>query len=224
MKPTGASSSLDTRYGLAPWPARDTGSVPNPTLLTHRGQSNPELEDPKRFDPDIRRLLTAGRQAEASFDARRKHRRTRGACWLVLGLLALLPAALVTLMPERVVSTIPATAALYGAFGQTVNVYGIEIRSVDVQNLLLDGHRVISVKGEIVNIAETQRKIPWLRFGLRSADGREVYNWKLDTAARPLRSGETRHFTTRLASPPETAARIEIRFAHAHEIGSNDQP
>ena len=145
-------------------------------------------------------------------------------CWLLLGLFAMVPGAFLAAMPDRVVAALPASAALYQTAGRAVNVYGVEIRSVVVQNLLLDGQRLMSVKGEIVNVSTISRKIPWLRFGLRRADGREVYHWQLETDARPLRPGETRTFTTRLAAPPETASRIEIRFAHADEIGSNMAP
>ncbi len=32
------------------------------------------------------------------------------------------------------------------------------------------------------------------------------------------------NFVTRVAAPPETAKIVEIRFAHAEEIGSNAAP
>lgn len=226
MLPHGATPSRDDRSSPAPLPAKGAGQRHDAHDIKPLpyGDSAFRPQPLDLLDPDIRRLLAAGRQAEAHFNDQRKRRRTQLACWLGLGLFALLPGGLLAAMPDRVVATLPATAALYQTVGRTVNVYGVEIRSVDVQNLLLDGQRVMSVKGEIVNVSQFSRKIPWLRFGLRRADGREVYHWQLDTDARPLRPGETRTFTTRLAAPPETATRIEIRFAHADEIGSNTAP
>ena len=41
------------------------------------------------------------------------------------------------------------------------------------------------------------------------------------TGARPLNAGEITNFVTRVASPPEAAKKLEIRFARADEIGSN---
>jgi hypothetical protein len=81
------------------------------------------------------------------------------------------------------------------------------------------GH--VTVKGEIANITGGERKIPSLRFGLSDNFGNEVYHWSLDSGTRPLRAGEITSFVTRVASPPETTKDIEIRFAHADEIGSN---
>jgi hypothetical protein len=77
---------------------------------------------------------------------------------------------------------------------------------------------VLAIKGEIVNVAGSERKIPWLLFQLAADDGAEVYRWTLDSGTRPLKSGEATSFVTRVASPPEQASNILIRFAHADEI------
>jgi hypothetical protein len=105
-----------------------------------------------------------------------------------------------------------------------VNIYGLEIRNVELQHLLVDGERMIAVKGEVRNVSASSRKIPWLRFGLTSTGSKEVYSWQLDTGARPLRPGEATGFTTRVASPPENAQALQIRFARSDEIGSNKSP
>jgi hypothetical protein len=59
---------------------------------------------------------------------------------------------------------------------------------------------------------------------LKSAEHKEVYQWQLDTESRPLRPGESKSFITRIASPPEAASTVEIRFARAEEISSNATP
>jgi hypothetical protein len=61
---------------------------------------------------------------------------------------------------------------------------------VDLQHIIVDGRNVIAVKGELANTSSIVRKIPWLRFGLRSNDDTEVYHWTLDTEVRPLNPGE----------------------------------
>jgi predicted Zn finger-like uncharacterized protein len=185
---------------------------------------SPVIEPPAPPEPDIRQLMAASREAQEAFLRRRKHKRVAAAAWLGLALVAASPAGIALSFPETVVSAFPATIRFYGWMGREVNIYGLKIKGVDVQHLLIDGRTVIAIKGELVNISDRDRKIPWLRFGLKSADHAEVYHWQLDTESRPLRPGEAKGFVTRVAAPPESASTIEIRFARADEIGSNVAP
>jgi predicted Zn finger-like uncharacterized protein len=175
-------------------------------------------------DFEIRRLVDATRDAQESFAAKRKRRQALMAAWLSLGLVASSPVALALAFPETVVKAAPATISLYQKLGKDVNIYGLAIRRIDMQHMVVDGKRVIAIKGEIANISSSVRKIPWLRFGLKDPAGAEVYTWQLDTNARPLNPGENTNFVTRIASPPETAGNVEIRFARAEELGSTTSP
>jgi len=123
------------------------------------------------------------------------------------------------LFPEQVVSAAPVTLKAYQRLGYDINVYGLDIRRIERQHAIVNGTRVLSVKGEILNISGDTRKLPWLRFALEDDGGKELYSWTLDTAARPLRPGETTTFTTRVQAPPETSTHLKIRFAKADEIG-----
>ena len=199
--------------------ARVVDVLPETVLPLRAAESQPALPD-----PEVRRLVSAGRQAQEVFLLRRRRRRAAVAAWFGLGLFALSPAAIALAVPEKVVAAAPASIGFYDWLGRSVNIYGLEIRAVELQHLLVDGERVIAVKGEIVNVSTAERKIPWMRFGLRAADKTEVYQWQLDTGQRPLRPGEARSFLTRVASPPENATGVEIRFARANEIGSNTIP
>lgn len=178
------------------------------------------------FEPDfeIRRLVNATREAQETFATRRKRRRVMAAAWLGLAMVGFTPAVYALSFPVSVVKAAPAAIVLYNWLGRDVNIYGLVIRKIEMQHLLVEGKRVISIKGEIANISSSPQKIPWLRFGLRDAKLAEVYNWQLDTNARPLNPGENTNFVTRIASPPETAGEVEIRFARADEIGSNTAP
>ena len=178
------------------------------------------------FEPDqeIRRLVEATRQAQEEFAAKRRIRNRRLAGWATFAASVAAPFAVAAALPEVVVATAPATIAAYRAIGQEVNIYGLELRRVELQHMLVDGTRVLAVKGEIANISGRERKIPWLRFGLKGTDNAEVYSWTLDPGARPLRAGEITNFVTRVASPPETAKNVEIRFAHSNEISSTAAP
>jgi len=176
-----------------------------------------------RFEPEseIRRLVDATRSAQEQFEARRRRRRLTASGWLALALAVASPPALALALPEWTVKIAPASIALYDWIGRDVNIYGLEIRSVDMQHLETNGTRVLSIKGDIVNTSHDVRKIPWLRFGLKNQESAEVYTWQLNTNARPLNPGESTTFVTRIASPPERAGQVEIRFAHLSEINSN---
>ena len=101
----------------------------------------------------------------------------------------------------------PAAARLYEKAGIKVNIYGLEVRRVEQEHVIVDGIRVLAIKGEIVNVSDVDRKIPALALQpagptrtARSMPGRS------NSAVRPLRPGETTSFSTRVASPPEAAA------------------
>ncbi|MBI2718706.1 MAG: hypothetical protein HYX36_08080 [Rhizobiales bacterium] len=175
------------------------------------------------FEPDheVRRLIEASRQAQDNFAAKRAARRRRVLHWGIFAAATLAPLVVAAALPEQIVRIAPATIAVYEAMGRDINIYGLDLRRVEMQHMIVEGARVLAVKGEIANISGSDRKIPSLRFGLRDASGIEVYQWVVDAAARPLRPGESTSFVSRVASPPETARTIEIRFAHADEIGSN---
>jgi len=178
------------------------------------------------FEPDseVKRLVEASRRAREAFAVKKQQRLGRLRGWAILGACMLAPVAAAASFPEAVVGMAPVTVRAYVAMGYSVNVYGLEVRRIEQQYAIVDGVRVLSIKGEISNVSNSTQKIPWLRFGLKDGQQLEVYKWTLDTGARPLRAGESTNFVTRVASPPETAKNLQIRFAHRDEIGSNPSP
>lgn len=171
-------------------------------------------------DTEVRRLVEASRLAQEAFREKRAKRLKRLRGWAILGTLALSPIAAAAAFPVQLVKLAPVASKAYESIGIPINIYGLDIRRVDQQHAIVDGTRVLTVKGEVSNITGSEKKIPWLRFGLVDGAGQEVYHWLLDTSARPLRPGEMTGFVTRVASPPESAKKLKIRFAHADEIGS----
>ncbi len=174
-------------------------------------------------DQEIRRLVDATRQAEEAFALKRKRRRTALAAWSALALVLGSPGVYALSFPESTVRLVPASITLYDWMGKRINVYGLDLRKIEMEHLLTEGQRVIAIKGEILNVSGGARKIPWLRFGLKDPSGKEIYSWQLETNIRPLNAGESTAFVTRIAAPPEGAQDVEIRFARADEIGSNTQ-
>lgn len=173
---------------------------------------------------DVQRLVEAAKLAKEKFAARKSARVKKLSAWASLGLLCFVPLVTAAFMPEQIVALAPITIKAYDQFGIEVNLYGLDIRRVAQENKIVDGTHVLMIKGEISNSTNSVRKIPWLRFALLGETSQELYAWTLDTAARPLRPGETTSFVTRVAAPPEMAKNLQIRFAHADEIGSNPSP
>jgi predicted Zn finger-like uncharacterized protein len=173
---------------------------------------------------DVQRLVEAARGAQEEFKLMRKARVKRLTSWASLGVLFVLPFLGAALMPETVVAAAPVTIKAYDKLGFSVNIYGLDIRRVEQEHKIINGARVLMIKGEISNATGDIRRIPWLRFGLQDEDGKELYTWNLDTASRPLRAGETTSFVTRVAAAPELSKILEIRFAHSNEISSTAKP
>ncbi|MCA0432030.1 MAG: zinc-ribbon domain-containing protein [Proteobacteria bacterium] len=174
--------------------------------------SEPEIE--------ARRLAEIAREAQDRFESERAARRRNLKRWSLFAAFLLVPVAAAAAFPERVVKLAPVTYRAYETLGYDINLYGLEIRKVERQHAIIDGTRVLSIRGDIGNISNDVKKIPWLRFALVGADGKELYTWTLDTASRPLPPGQLTTFTTRVAAPPEAAQNLQIRFAKADEIGS----
>jgi hypothetical protein len=175
-------------------------------------------------DREVSRLVERAREAEESYAAKRALRRRKLRSWGIFGAMLIAMPAAAALYPEPIVALAPAAAKLYEKAGVRVNIYGLELRKIEQKHIIDGGARVLAVKGEIWNIAGSERKVPYLRLALRDAAGKEVYSWLVESSARPLRSGEITTFTTRVASPPETAQNLEIRFARRHELGSTPAP
>jgi predicted Zn finger-like uncharacterized protein len=216
-------NSSDLDQGVAHCPACNHGWLEAKPVEPLRS-ALPVADHAELPDQEVRQLLSASLLAQEAFQQRRKRRRAAIAAWLGLALFAATPAAIALTLPAQVVAAAPAAIGFYDWLGEEVNIYGLEIRKVELQHLIVNSQKVIAIKGELQNVSSDERKIPWLRFGLKSADNVELYQWQLDTASRPLRPGESKSFVTRVASPPEAASRVEIRFARPDEIGSNASP
>jgi predicted Zn finger-like uncharacterized protein len=189
---------------IAPRPLPVTTSAPEPSE-----------------EREVRRLTEAARVARQEFILRQHQHRRRLFGWAGFAAALLSPIVACLLMPETTVRLMPASMAFFDYAGIDVNIYGLEVRRVEQQHVIVDGTRIISIKGEIVNVSDEDRKVPSLRFILKNGAADDIYAWTLDSGIRPLRPGEMTTFTTRVASPPPAAEDVQIRFARADEIGVN---
>jgi predicted Zn finger-like uncharacterized protein len=193
-------------------------------LVPVRAQSSkPDTGDDDaeaRIIAEARKIARAAQHAEHKARTAR-HRRSaqiRGWSGLAAGICLVLGA--VVAMPERIVQAAPAAAKLYSLAGKTVNVYGLNISSIQQQYMIVNGQPVLALRGRIANITEQDRRVPPLRFVLRNANGEQLHTWTLNSVGKgPIGAGVVSSFVTRLAAPPAGVESVEIRFARPGEIG-----
>ncbi len=113
---------------------------------------------------------------------------------------------------QAVSSYLPALAGVYSAMGLPVNLLGVDFAGVRLQQKYENGFPVLSVQGEVVNISGKMRRVPDVRLGLRGPGGQEIYHWSINIGRTELGPNERVKFVTRLASPPEEANKIIIKF------------
>jgi len=130
---------------------------------------------------------------------------------LCLGLLGLVSLAISQRV--AVVRAMPGSASIYESLGFTVNVRGLDFKDVAYSWQNDQGQIVLQVHGDIVNITPEMVKVPTVIFGLRDADGVEVYQWTEDVLKEPLPPGRGATFSARIPTPPKSIMSVQVRFA-----------
>ena len=170
--------------------------------------------DLRHIEAEAERLAAEAMAAEQARRLRRRHRRAETRRWV--GLAASLGAVVAVLwaFPSQVVRLAPGAGYFYQALGIEANTHGFTIRKVATsQTVTTSGQLVLAVTGEVTNITRTDRKAPGLVFILLDDKGRKLHQWKLvGVSARAVPAGQPARFVTRIAAPPRTARRVEVRF------------
>ena len=112
----------------------------------------------------------------------------------------------------------PATATLYAAFNDPVDLRGMEFQQVSYKHVYEDGVPVLSISGQVVNVSDARLTVPKVRVGLRDENKKELYYWTFglpETALEPEQSAE---FVTRLSAPPIAAKDLEITFVTPEKL------
>ncbi len=187
---------------------------------THTAALDAEAEVDARVIAEARKIARAAQFAEQRARTARTQRASQMRGWTGLAAGICLVLGAVVAMPERIVQAAPAAAKLYSLAGKTVNVYGLNITSVEQQYMLVNGQPVLALRGHIANITEADQRVPPLRFMLMDANGKQLHAWTLNSVGKgPIAAGVVSSFVTRLAAPPEGVESVEIRFARPGEIG-----
>ncbi|PCJ92756.1 MAG: hypothetical protein COA52_07305 [Hyphomicrobiales bacterium] len=112
---------------------------------------------------------------------------------------------------EKMVRTFPDLASLYATIGIEVNLRGLIFEDVRTVRRPENGVAILVVEGTIRNTSTKRQSIPKLHFILSGRD-REVYAWQDKATQQSLEVGEFAQFRTVLASPPDVADELHVRF------------
>jgi predicted Zn finger-like uncharacterized protein len=153
-------------------------------------------------------------------------RRERGLGLTIGHLSAVMLGILVALIytRENIVRIMPQTASLYALAGFHINLRGLAFEDVKTAYEVQDGVRVLTVEGQIRNIAGANRPVGRLRLALRNAAGAEIYTWTALPERASMSAGEVQSFKTRLASPPAEGKDLRVRFFQRRDLASAEAP
>jgi hypothetical protein len=166
------------------------------------------------LDREARRLAEAARLASERHLADRRRRRASLRGWAILATACAVPLTGAIAFPESVTRAAPAAARIYSLAGIEVNAFGFVVRDAMSELQMQSGQPLLAVRGEVVNISDSPRTVPALRFVLRDGKGRETHAWTLDgVGSRSLEAGEATSFLTRIQAPPPSVRVVEISFA-----------
>jgi len=118
---------------------------------------------------------------------------------------------------SEVVRYLPQTASLFAAIGLPVNLRNLKFENVRISKEGDAGTAMLIVEGTIVSTGGKSTEVPRLRFAARNAAGQEVYSWTEPPSRSILGPGESLGFSSRIASPPDDASDVMVRFFNTQD-------
>ncbi len=115
-----------------------------------------------------------------------------------------------------VMAAFPGSAGFYGALGLApadAFAEGLEIRGVSSTRSWSDGEQILTVAGDLANVAEQPRSLPMVRVVLVDGSDAEVQEVVVLPPGETLPVGETIRFEARISNPSDTAERIKVSLA-----------
>ncbi len=110
----------------------------------------------------------------------------------------------------------PGAAGFYAALGLAPTdafAEGLEIRGVSSSRSWSDGEQILTVAGDLANVAEQPRSLPMVRVVLVDGSDAEVQEVVVLPPGETLPVGETIRFEARISNPSDTAERIKVSLA-----------
>lgn len=115
-----------------------------------------------------------------------------------------------------VMAAFPGAAGFYSAVGLAPAdsfAEGLEIRGVSSSRSWSDGEQILTVAGDLANVAEQPRSLPMVRVVLVDRSDAEVQEVVVLPPGETLPVGESIRFEARISNPVDTAERIKVSLA-----------
>jgi predicted Zn finger-like uncharacterized protein len=138
---------------------------------------------------------------------------------MAIGAMAALLVALFVWRAD-VVRLLPQTAAFFQYTGFGVNLRNLRFEDVRVSTEMVNGSKVFVIEGAITPAVRKPMEIPRLRFVVQDAHGADIYAWNAVVEQAVLQPGEKVTFRSRLASPPDGAHSVIVRFFNRRDLTS----
>ena len=119
-----------------------------------------------------------------------------------------------------VVRLLPQTATFFQYTGFGVNLRNLRFEDVRVSTEMVNGSKVFVIEGAITPASRKPMEIPRLRFVVQDAHGADIYAWNAVVEQAVLQPGEKVAFRSRLASPPDGAHSVLVRFFNRRDLTS----
>ena len=200
-----------------PPPPVEPPAPPEPPAFVAAAPAYMPPFEPER--PDLREMLPPPLSADDPLAApRREEGGGTGVTigWIVLLLIVAVVLGALYVGRERVMQIWPPATQAYEMLGLIALPPGAGLAIQDIAAMTTQAEdgtpAVLSVKGRVVNVSRSTRRIPPLRASLRNAAGEEVRGWDFGLPRQMLESGESVDFDTRLDTPPAEALNLIVVF------------
>lgn len=112
-----------------------------------------------------------------------------------------------------IVRTWPKSASAFAAIGKPANLYGIDIRGLQVRaGMDVKGPRVV-VAGVLASVSRKPEPVSYLKVKLVDAKGVEKLSWLVDPGIEVLAPGKTHVFETVRTNPIRGELKVVVVFA-----------
>lgn len=199
-----------TRYSVEPSSLGGSGRTVRCANCGNRWTALPPEDAPQAVE------LAAAGPSPRSRGGRPDSAASRGASSLVVWLLAALVVLLIAgsiIARDEIVAKFPASAAIFQKIGLPVAVpLNLQFENVASSRVSERGISILTVEGEIVNLAGQTRTVPQVRITLLDPGGRQLHHELIEADPPVLEPGARATFTGRVVNPTEQAQNFSVTF------------
>jgi predicted Zn finger-like uncharacterized protein len=199
-----------TRYSVEPSSLGEAGRTVRCANCGNRWTALPPDDAPQAVE--LGPAMPPPRHRAARPEAAQARRTPTLVAWLLAALAVLLIAGSI-IARDEIVASFPASAAIFQRVGLPVAVpLNLEFENVTSSRVSERGISILTVEGEIVNLASQSRTVPQVRITLLDQGGRQLHHELIEADPPVLEPGARAAFTGRVVNPAEQAQNFSVTF------------